>query len=92
MDDLRRRLLERVSPAGALRPDELFLTSLRQRDLLARAAESLRRAEAAGGDGLGGECIALDLREALDRLGEIAGEVGLDEIYDQLFSSFCIGK
>jgi tRNA modification GTPase len=92
LEDLRKRLLERVSPAGALRPDELFLTSLRQRDLLARAAESLRRAEAAGRDGLGGECIALDLREALDRLGEITGEVGLDEIYDRLFSSFCIGK
>ena len=92
LEDLRKRLLERVSPAGALRPDELFLTSLRQRDLLARAAESLRRAESAGRDGLGGECIALDLREALDRLGEIGGEVGLDEIYDRLFSSFCIGK
>jgi tRNA modification GTPase len=92
LEDLRRRLLSRVSPAGALRPDELFLTSLRQRDLLTRAAESLRRAEAAGRDGLGGECIALDLREALDRLGEITGEVGLDEIYDQLFSRFCIGK
>jgi len=92
LEDLRRRLLSRVSPAGALSPDELFLTSLRQRDLLARAAESLRRAEAAARDGLGGECMALDLREALDRLGEITGEVGLDEIYDQLFSSFCIGK
>jgi tRNA modification GTPase len=92
LEDLRRRLISRVSPAGALRPDELFLTSLRQRDLLTRAAESLRRAEAAGRDGLGGECIALDLREALDRLGEISGEVGLDAIYDQLFSRFCIGK
>jgi tRNA modification GTPase len=90
--DLRRRLEDGVSPAGALRPDDLFLTSLRQRDLLVRAAGAMARAEAACGEGLGGECIVVDLSDALDGLGEITGEVGLDEIYDRLFSTFCIGK
>ena len=33
-----------------------------------------------------------DLREALDCLGEITGEVGIDEIYDRIFKNFCIGK
>lgn len=92
IDDLRRRIDARVSPAGALAPDELFLTSLRQRDLLDRAAASLKRAEGAGRDGLGGEYVVVDLREALDRLGEITGDVDLETIYERLFSTFCIGK
>jgi tRNA modification GTPase len=92
IDDLRRLIDAQISPAGALAPDELFLTSLRQRDLLERAAASLRRAEGAGRDGLGGEYVVVDLREALDRLGEITGDVDVDAIYERLFSTFCIGK
>ena len=92
IDDLRRRIDALVSPAGALAPDDLFLTSLRQRDLLDRAALSLGRAEGAGRDGLGGEYVVVDLREALDRLGEITGAVDVDAIYERLFSAFCIGK
>ena len=92
IDDLRRRIDAQVSPVGALAPDELFLTSLRQRDLLERAALGLRQAEGAGRDGLGGEYVVVDLREALDRLGEITGAIDLDTIYDRLFSTFCIGK
>jgi tRNA modification GTPase len=92
IDDLRRRIEARVSPAGALAPDETFLTSLRQRDLLNRAAASLSRAEGAARDGLGGEYIVVDLRDAIDRLGEITGGVDIDAIYERLFASFCIGK
>jgi tRNA modification GTPase len=92
MDDLRRRIEALVSPAGALAPDEIFLTSLRQRELLERAARSLAQAEGAARDGLGGEYVVVDLREAVDRLGEITGGVDIDSIYDRLFSSFCIGK
>jgi len=92
IEDLRRRLRERVLPAGAASPDEVFLTSVRQRDLVAQAREALERALAALGEGRGSECAALDLREALDRLGELSGEIGLDDLYDRLFSTFCIGK
>jgi len=92
IDDLRGRLLERISPAGAVSPDEIFLTSVRQRDLVARAQAALERGLVALGEGRGHECLALDLRDALDRLGEVSGAVHLDDLYDRLFSTFCIGK
>ncbi len=38
------------------------------------------------------ELIAFDLREGICRLGEITGEVVTDEILDEIFSRFCIGK
>jgi len=92
IEDLRRRVLERVSPLGARQPDEIFLTSVRQKDLVDRAAASLERALVALEERRGLECVAVDLREALDRLGELSGEIRLDELYDRLFSTFCIGK
>jgi tRNA modification GTPase len=33
-----------------------------------------------------------DLRAALAALGEITGEVANDDLYDRIFSTFCIGK
>jgi tRNA modification GTPase len=38
------------------------------------------------------ECLAMELREALSALGLITGETTPDEILDQIFSRFCIGK
>jgi len=41
---------------------------------------------------LSSEFVSLDVREALDALGELTGEVTTDEILNDIFSSFCIGK
>lgn len=92
LDDLRRALRERLQPEARLLPDEAFLTSLRQRDLAARAAAALERALGAARDRLGAECVAVDLRDALDALGGITGAVDQDDVYARIFSTFCIGK
>jgi tRNA modification GTPase len=38
------------------------------------------------------EFTALELREALQALGEVSGRVDIEEVLDAVFSSFCIGK
>ena len=38
------------------------------------------------------ELLAVDLRDALSALGAVTGETTTDEILDQIFSTFCIGK
>lgn len=65
----------------------------------ARHYEALRRADDALGDvllglekGLSNEWIAQDIRRALASLGEITGEVGVEDILGNIFSRFCIGK
>jgi len=59
---------------------------------LAAAVTSLefarQRLETAGPD----DAFAIDLRSALDHLGEITGAVVTDDILDRVFSRFCIGK
>ncbi len=39
-----------------------------------------------------GECVALDIRAALEALGEITGAVSTEDILDRIFQDFCIGK
>tara|TARA_B100000497_G_scaffold118705_1_gene145237 strand:+ start:5729 stop:7117 length:1389 start_codon:yes stop_codon:yes gene_type:complete len=38
------------------------------------------------------DLIAIDLRRALNHLGEISGEISTDDLLDSIFSNFCIGK
>lgn len=66
-------------------------TAERCRQLLADAASSLDRAAAvAAGDHH--ELVALELRSALDHLGQVTGAVVTDDLLDRIFSKFCIGK
>ncbi len=65
---------------------------IRCRSGLERAAESLRRAERLAKSSQGQELVAWELREALAGLGELVGEVYTDELLDEIFGRFCIGK
>jgi tRNA modification GTPase len=59
---------------------------------LYHAAESLCRARQGMEQRLSGEFIAVDLREALEWLGEVVGLNYTEDLLDKIFSEFCIGK
>ncbi len=65
---------------------------LRHKDALIQADCALQRALQSAKENASVEFLAADLREGLDALGEIAGETTTDEILDQIFNQFCIGK
>jgi tRNA modification GTPase len=92
IDVLRLRLGAEVGTDQVASCEGPIVTNVRHRDLLARAAAALARVGKAATEGVAEECLLLDLREALDRLGEITGEVGIEGIHDRIFKSFCIGK
>ncbi len=92
IEALRRRLLAAAGSDAAATREETFITNVRHRDLLLKAAGALARAGEGAGRGVPGEFLILDYREALDRLGEITGEVGIEGIYERIFKNFCIGK
>jgi tRNA modification GTPase len=72
--------------------DGPMVTRLRHQTSLVRAQESMAQALESVQQGLSGEFIALDVRGALDALGEITGAVTTDDILDRIFKEFCIGK
>jgi len=71
---------------------EWLVTTSRQYEALVRAEEALKRAEKTLESGLSSEFTAFELREALDAIGEVTGDVTTDEILDRIFENFCIGK
>ncbi|GMV99839.1 MAG: tRNA modification GTPase MnmE [Candidatus Hydrogenedentota bacterium] len=75
---------------GAISPDQGLITRMHQRDSLRRAAAALTQCLANFQSSP--EFLSIDLREALDALGEITGETTSDDILTRIFSSFCIGK
>jgi tRNA modification GTPase len=62
-----------------------YAALLRAKDGLSSSLESLKLQES-------GEFIALDLRRAIDAIGEIIGLITTEEILNDIFSKFCIGK
>jgi tRNA modification GTPase len=62
----------------------------RQRELLERTVDSLRRSIAVAGSGE--ELIAEELRSAAYLLGRLLGQVDVEDILDVIFKDFCIGK
>lgn len=93
MDELREAVYESAlgEAAGFDGSEGIVITNERHKAALDRGHESL---EAAMGS-LHSEPLevtAMELREALDSLGSIIGEVTADEILNDIFSRFCIGK
>jgi tRNA modification GTPase len=87
--ELEQALAQRV--AGDLAAQEApALTRERHRRLVAEAEVSLRRALASLV--LGAELAAEDLRLAARALGAITGRVDVEDVLDEVFSGFCIGK
>jgi tRNA modification GTPase len=87
---LRRLLRERLVGSGPL--EDPLVSDARHAAALRGAAAALDRATRADRSGFTEELVLEDLKEALARLGEITGEVHVEELYDRIFSTFCIGK
>ena len=64
----------------------------RHREHIRRAHQALRAAHQAILCGASGDTLALDLRIALDEIGAIVGVITSEDVLDQIFSRFCIGK
>jgi tRNA modification GTPase len=89
---LTAAIAERLSaPAGGAR-QLVGMTAARSRDSLVKAHAALDRALAIARIESDQELLAIEVREALDELGKIAGAVYTDDILDRIFSRFCIGK
>ena len=87
----RDELLCRIHPPVRGEADDMAVTSERHRDILCATAQSLESAQSAF-DTADLDCVTIDIKEAWDRLGEITGHTATQEIIDQIFDTFCLGK
>lgn len=90
---LSEAIYKYIGFGGDKLPDDMVLVAEEeQADGLRRVSEHLRAALAATQDGLGWDFVAIDLRSAWEILGEISGENAPDEVIEQVFAKFCVGK
>ena len=86
------RLIE-ATAAGLMQADaSTVVMNERHRQHLRHALEAVRKARSALDCDATGDALALDLRSALHEIGAITGENTNEDVLDQIFSRFCIGK
>ncbi|MBO4401408.1 MAG: tRNA uridine-5-carboxymethylaminomethyl(34) synthesis GTPase MnmE [Selenomonadaceae bacterium] len=78
--------------AGAVNAEMNFVRDEREADLLRRAVENLEEARATLSKNIGIDFVAIDLRAALELLSELTGESVTEDVINEIFSKFCIGK
>lgn len=77
---------------GRLDPDAGFLANERQRDCIIRADRALNSALEAAQLGVTPDAVGVMLEEALDAVYELSGKRAGDEVIDEVFRRFCVGK
>ncbi len=87
---LKEKLFEMVMEGRSL--ESPVVTNARHVEALEKAAESLRDVLKGLDEGITSDFLAMDIRRALTFLGEITGEVGVEDLLGNIFSKFCIGK
>ncbi|MEG2351360.1 MAG: tRNA uridine-5-carboxymethylaminomethyl(34) synthesis GTPase MnmE [Bacilli bacterium] len=91
--DLLKIKIKELFNFGAFESKDLtFLTNARQISALKLVLKSIEDIEKAIKDNLEIDMIEIDLRSMWEQLGEIIGTNYSDELIDQLFSQFCLGK
>ena len=92
IDRLTAALRDLVLATPAEESSEVMIAHLHHKTALEKAASGLVRARDGLTGGLPAEFVALEVREALDALGEITGRTTPEEVLDRIFANFCIGK
>lgn len=88
---LKEKLYE-AALSGKTSLESTVVTNMRHYEALQKADDSLQSALQGLNSGITGDFLAMDIRRALAYLGEITGEVGVEDLLDNIFSKFCIGK
>tara|TARA_Y200000002_G_scaffold302365_1_gene257690 strand:+ start:2739 stop:4157 length:1419 start_codon:yes stop_codon:yes gene_type:complete len=69
-----------------------LISSSRHLESLTLALENIIKTINGLNDGTSGDFLAMDIRQALQHIGEITGEISSDDLLENIFSNFCIGK
>ncbi|HUS15524.1 MAG TPA: tRNA uridine-5-carboxymethylaminomethyl(34) synthesis GTPase MnmE [Chloroflexia bacterium] len=89
---LEAALIGRVLSGQSSAAEAPLVTNVRHRDALRQAGDHLEAAARAAGAGTPAAFVAVDIRAALDALGQITGETVGEDLLDVIFREFCIGK
>jgi tRNA modification GTPase len=90
--DLEDAIVELVFSGAVTSADTPLVSNPRHQASLKRALDHVRAAQGGQLGGLSPDLVAIDVREAVDALGEITGETISEDLLEAIFSDFCVGK
>lgn len=89
ISELRQALLHTV---GNINVSDVLMSNPRHYQALQLMQQALDRAQEGLDTGMPADLVVVDLRDALYNLGTVTGQVTNDQVLDNIFSRFCIGK
>ena len=72
--------------------NDVIITNLRHKNLISKAIENVKKARNTVKENMPIDIIAIFVKDILEDLGNITGEVVTDDIINEIFSKFCLGK
>jgi tRNA modification GTPase len=92
IEKLFKVLKEKSIGGNSYSEKSAIVSNLRHYNCLKKAKENLNIAKKSAEKNMSGEFISVDLRNAENNLAEVIGTVTTDDILNNVFSKFCIGK
>ena len=92
LDNLLVAIKNKLNLDSIVNKDMSYLSNIREITLVNKASDALNSAKKSLEEGLPIDVIEIDLKRAWEYLGEIIGEAYEDELVDNIFSNFCLGK
>lgn len=72
--------------------NDVVITNIRHKNLITKAIESVKKTRENVKKGMPLDMIAIFIKDILENLGNITGEIVTDDIIDEIFAKFCLGK
>lgn len=92
IDKLLDTIYDFINNKNIYSDTDIVITNIRHQKLLIEAKQYIENAIETIKIGASGELISVDIRNAIDKLSEIIGVITTDDILNNIFSHFCIGK
>lgn len=91
IQDLKERILSYFQ-VKTVKTGDVMVTNMRHYQNLMQTYDALQRVLEGMAQGITGDFLAMDIRQALHYLGEITGTITTEDLLGNIFSRFCIGK
>ena len=92
LEDLYEQILKMFKLNEIEINDGEVITNIRHKNLISKAIESVKKAEETIKNNMPIDVVAIFLKEILENLGDITGDFVTEDIINDIFSKFCLGK
>ncbi|HWQ61483.1 MAG TPA: GTPase, partial [Negativicutes bacterium] len=92
VEELEKTIVQMVYSDQVSQAEGAFVNNVRHSRIIQQARDSMAAVLETIAAGMPPDCVVVDLRAAWEKLGEVTGDTVSEDIIDQIFTQFCLGK